>query len=707
MPTSRITINNRPIALDARPDRLDLRDRTYSPRLGCLPECHPTDERIAQWLPRYTQGGLVLDQGAEGACTGFGLAAIVNYLLFIRQDAPAAKARRVSPAMFYKLARLYDEWPGEDYDGSSCRGALKGWQKHGVCAEELWPSRPGARRPAGPVEDPARRDDPMRNWDLDALRTTLGVYFRVDIRSVVDMQAAIVETGGLYVSATVHEGWDLEPGPAPTCHADLKVIRAVAKPKQPGGHAFALVGYNDCGFIVQNSWGRRWGSGGFALLPYEDWVNHGTDAWVLTLGVPRPRMIGTSGQMARAPRFLVPVTGTGGGSRPARLVAFGGDLDARYRGVPKAYAPIDGDTAYGHAIVMDRGFPLGNDITREDPLASLRDIAYTRPLAWMKSARGNRKLMVYVHGGLNSEDASIERARVLAPYALRNDVYPLFVVWRSGALETLGDMVQEAFTRTGVESHPSASWLDRITEATDAMLEPLLRTPGGAMWGQMKTNAVRASASSAGALRHVVDAFAALRREDPKLEIHLVGHSAGAIVIGAMLDRLRAARLKVASLRLFAPACTVRFALDHYRPAVRGGTLDARHWHVHNLSDANELRDSVGPYRKSLLYLVSRSFEDVKKMPILGLDSVFDPALDGRDDRWSPDEAAAVREFRRFWEGLRHDETNRHVLSGASVSNGVRSVAASHGCFDNAVDIVGHAIGAIAGRTVKVHRLDY
>ena len=42
--------------------------------------------------------------------------------------------------MLYELARRYDEWPGENYAGSSARGAMKGWHKHGVCAETMWPS---------------------------------------------------------------------------------------------------------------------------------------------------------------------------------------------------------------------------------------------------------------------------------------------------------------------------------------------------------------------------------------------------------------------------------------------------------------------------------------------------------------------------------------------------------------------------------------
>ena len=78
----------------------------------------------------------ILDQGTEGACTGFGLATVVHYLLrtrdVIRDD------EDVSPRMLYDMARRYDEWPGEEYSGSSARGAMKGWHKHGVCSRPHW-----------------------------------------------------------------------------------------------------------------------------------------------------------------------------------------------------------------------------------------------------------------------------------------------------------------------------------------------------------------------------------------------------------------------------------------------------------------------------------------------------------------------------------------------------------------------------------------
>ena len=68
MPTR--TISNR--TFDARPDRIDLRDRAYLPKLLSLPPVWPAAEQIRNYLPAYAKT-LILDQGQEGACTGLGL----------------------------------------------------------------------------------------------------------------------------------------------------------------------------------------------------------------------------------------------------------------------------------------------------------------------------------------------------------------------------------------------------------------------------------------------------------------------------------------------------------------------------------------------------------------------------------------------------------------------------------------------------------
>lgn len=37
-----------------------------------------------------------------------------------------------------------------------------------------------------------------------------------------------------------------------------------------GGHAIAIVGYNEDGFIIRNSWGKGYGKDGYTVMPYED-----------------------------------------------------------------------------------------------------------------------------------------------------------------------------------------------------------------------------------------------------------------------------------------------------------------------------------------------------------------------------------------------------------------------------------------------------
>ena len=82
MPRRRVVIGGRELTLDARPDRLDFRDLPYRrPRGRFRPGIRPTT-RSRDHVRHYAAANLVLDQGEEGACTGFGLAAVVKYLLW-------------------------------------------------------------------------------------------------------------------------------------------------------------------------------------------------------------------------------------------------------------------------------------------------------------------------------------------------------------------------------------------------------------------------------------------------------------------------------------------------------------------------------------------------------------------------------------------------------------------------------------------------
>ncbi|MBF0327010.1 MAG: C1 family peptidase [Alphaproteobacteria bacterium] len=241
------------------PDIPDIRDRYYEPALIPLK---------AEMAPR--PGAAILDQGTDGACTGFGLAAVINALL-----AEQGIARQVSPWMLYEMARCHDEWPGESYVGSSPRGALRGWANNGVCPADLWGQPGGILTPECAK---AARD------------VTIGAYYRLR-PELVDFHAALNECGVLYVSAAVHQGWEKPKRLLHDGHK-AKLMTIIPSSQLAGYHAFAVVGYNDKGFWVQNSWGPGWGDDGVSLWLYEDWAANIQDAWVVRLALATPQMFG-------------------------------------------------------------------------------------------------------------------------------------------------------------------------------------------------------------------------------------------------------------------------------------------------------------------------------------------------------------------------------------------------------------------------------
>jgi len=692
---------------DARPDRLDFRDLRYEPPLRSLQAQFPTVAHLAQAVPSYVSAQLVLDQGREGACTGFGLAAVVNYLLWLREIGQPGDnhAVRVSPHMLYELARRYDEWEGAAYEGSSCRGALKGFHKHGVCQERYWSkSGQGARAET--------------EWDVDALRHPLGVYYRINKNSVVEMQAAIAEIGAVYVSAQVHDGWDNVPHSkkAPRSHdeADLPTIPDRKGPEL-GGHAFALVGYNDRGFIVQNSWGGGWGAAGFAVMPYTDWVQYGTDAWALGLGVPQRHEVSPERIAAqRWPQRSGTTLGYAGrqGKSPDNPLDDPWPIDRVYEHKP--YQPWSTAKAYEHTLVTgNNGHVVLTDFVAgvDGNVARFVQAQLDRALTFFQ-AQPEAQLMVYAHGGLNSEAESIERIRVLAPYFEANGVYPLFLTWRTGPLETLTNMLEDKLRQVfGIDDERARGMLESLGEARDRSVEAIASKSIKGLWSEMRQNARRGTLTGRGS-HLLAEALVGLQGQlgNRPMRLHLVGHSAGSIVLGHLIERLALAQAKVTSCSLYAPACTVGFAIDKYLK-LGASVITPQQMHLHCLTDRQEKDDDMarlGPvtlYGKSLLYLVSRALEDLRKMPLLGMERAHDPGF-FNSDQWAPSQLATLRQWHAAFPA-----DHRHVVPTPyiRVNKQGKTEQATHGSFDNNIDVIDATLRRITGRAPvsPIEWLDY
>jgi len=140
--------------------------------------------------------------------------------------------------------------------GSSIRDALKCVARLGVCAETLWPYEmprfelappPRCFRAAAPHRG-IRYQRLARDARLAAVRTCLASGHPVLFGMVVysSFETAAVARSGV--------------APLPT-QRDHHLGR---------GHSVLAVGYDDGArrLLVRNSWGSRWGQGGYFLLPY-------------------------------------------------------------------------------------------------------------------------------------------------------------------------------------------------------------------------------------------------------------------------------------------------------------------------------------------------------------------------------------------------------------------------------------------------------
>jgi hypothetical protein len=626
---------------NARPDTLHFRDRLYQTSLVEVPMRTSLEAYRAIKVP-------VLDQGEEGACTGFALATVCHYLLRIREVVP--DRMQVSPRMLYEMARRYDEWPGEDYDGSSARGAMKGWHKHGVCRETLWKHKP------------AVRDSTMTAVrSKDAAARPLGAYFRVPHNDLVAMHAAQAEAGVLYATAAVHTGWQ-----------DVRRNGIIKHEKDViGGHAFAIVAYDAEGFWIQNSWGRGWGKSGFGHVSYDDWLENGSDVWVARLAVPVKVQQGV--------------------------------------GLTRSSLAARQTTSYAHSDIRPHVVTIGNDGclcdsgtygTSEQEVQAI----ITEDIPRITQDWPRKRILLYAHGGLVSEKSAIKRVADYRQQFLDAQVYPLTFSWKSDYWTTLKNMLKDAFSRRreeGLLDKTRDFMLDRL----DDTLEPIARLlTGRAEWKEMKENALLATTDEEGGARYVAGLLNELLGTDSRYELHIMAHSAGAILQAPLVQLLGHDGLipsgpmqgetglghKIRTCTLMAPACTMKLFDETFLPGISAGAIDR--FALFSLKDDFEQDDNLANiYHKSLLYLVSNAFEDKARIPVVSPQG--EPLL-GMEKY--------IRKNRKLMRLIRDADNVDWILTPNDVSEGSRdaSRARQHGDFDDDTHTVKAGLARILGKTM-------
>lgn len=187
----------------------DERDKQYPMKklFGAEPRTLP----IARYWKDYNWVG---NQHRTPRCVGF---AWTHWLESdpVVHNAPSPV---VWPAKIYNAAQKIDEWPGENYDGTSVRAGAKVLQSMGFISSYYW------------------------------------------AETLWDIVRAVLERGPVVVGTNWYSGMS-DPGPD-------GIMRASGY--WEGGHAYLLTSADRRRkrFRIRNSWGTGWGRQGRAFLPF-------------------------------------------------------------------------------------------------------------------------------------------------------------------------------------------------------------------------------------------------------------------------------------------------------------------------------------------------------------------------------------------------------------------------------------------------------
>lgn len=509
---------------------------------------------------------------------------------FLRVEAsPPGKVSQASARMLIEFARRVEQRgndpPPSSEDGvNSLRSAIKAFYHNGVCLNDHWPYVAGEKGTDLTIER-----------SKEARKLALGAYFR--LQAVLnDYHAALNEAGAIYVAANIHEYWDLhavrkEHGRIPGRDAVREADGRMRKPPRScGNHAFVVVGYDQEGFLVLNSWGKDWS--GFAGIPgvahwsYRDWSESVVDAWVLRLAVSTPEAfdigVGAQGMMAGM-------------------------------NVPTVIASTPRIELIGHYVHLDDGKHVKGGRYPSSPHMVGQTVELLQEKA-ASPAREYQHVLLWLAGANEAtKDAVADHARLKRSW-MGAGVYPITVFWCSDFVEEISGMLDGVFAKAQRQVGATGAALDRVIETE-------VRGAGRAFLRDIKRRSEVATAGRNGAMVDVLRQLAPLAKH---YRLHLVAEGVGAIM-AADLAAHSGARAATGlpgfeTVTLLSPALTRRRLRDLLDSLPPDGEPKIA---VVTADQATEQRMRVGPYSQSILHLVDRAFEEGPRTDIvIGLRNV-------------------------------------------------------------------------------------
>lgn len=203
---------------------------------------------------------MVEDQSRLGSCTAQALAGNLEFLDNIIDHIYTDVSRLF---IYYNERVLIDT---VEYDsGAMLRDGIKTLKNDGACEESTWPYI---------IERFAKK--PPRRCYEKARAHRIVSYHRIE--TLREMLICLAEGFPFVFGFTVYESFETERV------ARTGVVNMPKKKESAiGGHAVMAVGYNQRKkrFLARNSWGKRWGMGGYFTMPFEYMESLADDFWTI------------------------------------------------------------------------------------------------------------------------------------------------------------------------------------------------------------------------------------------------------------------------------------------------------------------------------------------------------------------------------------------------------------------------------------------
>lgn len=181
----------------------------------------------------------VRSQGSQGSCAAMTAAAVKEYQEKLDVDLD----QYMSPQYVYNNRSNYPK------SGMYGRDVMKILTEKGCCLEQDYEYMT--------IEAPEEIDPVIHK---KAKNYVIKSYARVT--TIDGLKVALYTNGACYISF-------------PTYNSGMSFWKPEKEGQtRRGGHAVTVVGYNKEGFIIRNSWGKRWGDNGHTIYPYTDFGMH-------------------------------------------------------------------------------------------------------------------------------------------------------------------------------------------------------------------------------------------------------------------------------------------------------------------------------------------------------------------------------------------------------------------------------------------------